>query len=56
MTDHVNQEIPPWVVELAARWNEAARVARRNGHHATAKKIEMFAGDLVAAAAARVAP
>jgi hypothetical protein len=45
-------ESPPqsWVVELANRWKESARIARRNGHHGSAKKHEAFADELLAAA------
>lgn len=44
------EEPPEWALKLAKSWREAARIARRNGHHGTAKKHEAFADELLAAA------
>lgn len=49
-TEAPEPAVPRWAHALAESWREVARIARRNGHHGSAKKHEAFAEELIDAA------
>jgi hypothetical protein len=57
VTDN-NQHIsaPQWTLDLAAKWRATADRMRKTGSHATAKKLDAMADELLAAAKGQVTP